>query len=424
MAAFRFNVNDFPRLVINSSDAANSYKSWLSEINLCVEVTTLQMGKAKGGQVNFSGPIKLLVLLSAIGKDGCEALQSVGFSLESHDSTYEQAMDHLNRIYGGRETIYVKVMKFVTCSQTCEENERDYMLRVEKLSRNLNFDIDDNGKDFALAIAVNELRESTIHRQLMQEKDFDRGRLWDILRARQLAHYSEAVLKDAKAKGHESVRHECRSRHRNSIRFSRYSSADKHNWHARSKSELSPKSNRCYNCGSRQHRLRSCPDAKCFACNGKGHTSIDCARNGSENSQEQDLNRYRYERSSSSESDRNTDRGSGRDRDYTRSRHLNRSVRFSSSSPKRLDDKITRTLKVNDIEVDFVLDTGAEASTVTEKAANRLGLKLKVPSTVLTAVDGSELKVVGRAEVQLKSRHTSMVTQVHVIKGLNKNFLA
>ncbi|XP_067939672.1 uncharacterized protein [Watersipora subatra] len=77
------------------------------------------MGKAEEGQVNFSGRIKLLALLSAIGKDGCEALQPVGFSLESHDSTYEQAMDHLNRIYGGKETVY-KIEELLAVVYGCE----------------------------------------------------------------------------------------------------------------------------------------------------------------------------------------------------------------------------------------------------------------------------------------------------------------
>ena len=74
--------------------------------------------------------------MSAIGKDGGEALQSVGFSLEFQDSIYEEAMDHLHIIYGRKKTIYVRVIKFVTYSQICDGNEKDYMLRFEKLSRN------------------------------------------------------------------------------------------------------------------------------------------------------------------------------------------------------------------------------------------------------------------------------------------------
>ena len=59
--------------------------------------------------------------------------------------------------------------------------------------------------------------------------------------------------------------------------------------------------------GSRQHLLCSCLAARCFTCNMKSHTGIDCARNGSEDLRRQDRNRYCFDRSNNSESDRNID---------------------------------------------------------------------------------------------------------------------
>ncbi|XP_067949965.1 uncharacterized protein [Watersipora subatra] len=79
-----------------------------------------------------------------------------------------------------------------------------------------------------------------------------------------------------------------RSRYRDSSRSSRDSSVDRYNrkWHVKSKDGQSPKSDdECYNCGSRDDRLRICSAAKCFVCNRKGHTSIDCKKNGTKNSQ-------------------------------------------------------------------------------------------------------------------------------------------
>ena len=175
------NFREFPRLVIDSKDAANSCMYWLSGFNLCVEFTTMQIDKAEGGQVNCSSRIKLLAQLSAIDKGGHEALQSVGFSLESHDSTYEQAIEHLNIIDAGEETVYFRSIKFVTCSKAYNENERDDVLRVDKLSRNLNLGGDVNRKDFAFAIDLNELRESMLRRQLVWERDLDWGWLSDTL---------------------------------------------------------------------------------------------------------------------------------------------------------------------------------------------------------------------------------------------------
>jgi hypothetical protein len=145
--------------------------------------------------------MKLLALLHAAGKDGRDALQSLGFDLDDATATYEQAMDHLRTVYGTEETIYVRTMKFVTVGQASGENENEYLLRVEKLSRNMNFggNNDDLRQQMALALAVNGLRDSAVRKQLMQQADLNWNGLVDALRARRLARESESILEGAKA---------------------------------------------------------------------------------------------------------------------------------------------------------------------------------------------------------------------------------
>jgi hypothetical protein len=110
-------------------------------------------------------------------------------------------MDHLRTVYGTEETVYVRTMKFVTVSQASGENENEYLLRVEKLSRNMQFGVDNNDlrQQMALALAVNGLRETSLRGQLMQQANLNWAGLVDTLRARHLARESESILEGAKA---------------------------------------------------------------------------------------------------------------------------------------------------------------------------------------------------------------------------------
>ena len=205
-AMSRVNLKDFPQLVIDSNDVFSSWRSWLTEFRLCIEMAEMNMGTERviidheEQVVNvFRGRRKLVALLSSIGKDGRQTLQSLGFDFEGEQATYERALDLLTGVYGVEETVYVKTMKFVTVSQAVGENETDYLLRVENLSRKLNFGDDARRQEFALAIAVNGLRESSLRTQLMQRHDLDWATLSTTLGARRLARQSEAVLEGARA---------------------------------------------------------------------------------------------------------------------------------------------------------------------------------------------------------------------------------
>ena len=74
--------------------------------------------------------------------------------------------------------------------------------------------------------------------------------------------------------------------------------------------------------------------------------------------------------------------------------------------------------------VDFVVDTGAEVTVITEVEANRLGLLLKKPETVLRGAGGNSLKVVGETRVILKTKGGKMTgAKVFVVEGATNNLL-
>ena len=69
-------------------------------------------------------------------------------------------------MYGIEETVYVKTMKFVAVYQASCENEIEYLLGVEKLSNDINFDATNDAlrQQIALALAINGLRESSLRK--------------------------------------------------------------------------------------------------------------------------------------------------------------------------------------------------------------------------------------------------------------------
>lgn len=506
-----FSFNEFPRLNLRSEDRSGSWKSWLSEFQLCVEIVTLRLGYETGTTNDkFAGRIKLLVLLKAIGKDGRDALTSVGFDMESQTSTYKQAMDQLKTIFDIEETVYVKTMKFVTASQTSGEKENEFLLRVEKLSRSMNFGVnEDFRKEFSLAIAVNGLRSASLRRQLMQQTDLTWNVLKDKISARKLARESEAIMAGSehseaslevavvRSKGTASndiasnskcnddltvnrvsskryrsnkndshseryYRHDSRkpsrcsynkpdyhSDHRRDFsKSSRDSSEDRHsNWRNRESyskcktRKLSPKRDSpCFGCGDNSHMIRECPLVKCYSCDRYGHTSVDCYARYSKNSRRGNYSDSSKESSSSSsDSDSSSDSRSYRNRRYhkeyydktkptcvrfsmSNSEQLDGKI-FSTSDSNRPDGKIVSTLKVNGMDVDFTLDTGADVSTVTVETSKTLGLDLANSDRHLSGADGSSLNVKGFSKVCLESTSKTVNAPIYVLRGSKRNLL-
>ena len=81
MAVARVDLSAFPRLRLNAGDVTGSFRSWMTQFEIAVEVTTINLGDDGDGNARFRGRTKLLALLSAIGSDGAETLQSLGFDV-------------------------------------------------------------------------------------------------------------------------------------------------------------------------------------------------------------------------------------------------------------------------------------------------------------------------------------------------------
>jgi len=198
----RVDLSSFPKLKLNAQDVTTSWKHWLSQFEIAVELTTLNLGTVDDGHGHpidvFRGRTKLLALLSSVGSEGMETLQSLGFDLQNNDiNAYTIALDLLKGHYEREESRYVKTIKYVTVAQAIGEEERDYLLRVEKLSRTMEFGHANEQirERFNVALAVNGLSDRHMRRMLLQENELTWANLTTKLRAKSLARESE-VLED------------------------------------------------------------------------------------------------------------------------------------------------------------------------------------------------------------------------------------
>ena len=407
--ATQFIFDVLPVLKLDSQNKTGSWKAWLRKFKLSIELISQRLGKENVNGQNldvFRGRLKVLALLNSIGEDGLDALDSVGCDTMDDNLSYDDVMTHLRNIFGTEETVYVKTHRFVTASQTAGETETDFLLRVEKLSRCLDFGKSDNVRQqFACVIAVNGLRESFLRTQLMEINGLTWKTLSDALRIRKHACESETVISGVKvnaksfSKEKRKVEYGIHSISLNrSSKRDRSPGSDKDNWRKKDiKTKSSFKSHKkegCYKCGSISHHIRYCRHAECFNCNSIGHTAMDCTAIKSKR-------KVRFQSSSKA----NTG-----------------NVMFVGGQSK-VAGKLTKTLDVNNCDVQFVCDTGADVSILTEATSDMLSLELRKPDCQLTSADGSDLNVVGVCNVRISKRSHFINADVYVLRGLKNNLL-
>ncbi|KAF6036280.1 hypothetical protein EB796_005412 [Bugula neritina] len=133
---------------------------------------------------------------------------------------------------------------------------------------------------------------------------------------------------------------------------------------------------------------------------------------------------YKSQRSSSSDREWSVDSKDSSSWRSPRTRAVRSSqVRFIDSEPYDRAETWKQNLRVNDRNIEFVLDTGADVSTITEDTSKTLALKLHKSDRVLKSADNSQLSVLGKAGVVLGSKFKKTVTNLYVIKGSKSNIL-
>lgn len=191
---------EFPSLEIRPDDVATSWKEFYDGFRLAAELAVVEMGKVGNtDQDRFSPRLKLVTLLHQIRTTGRNTLEAEGLTLDTEGLTYERAIEVLRKHYEKTDSLYVKTQKFVMVRQYAGEDYGSYLLRVEKLSRELNYfkhsnqvtreALQEARQNLALVLAVNGIRDAMLCRELMA-RDLNWDTLGTILRARDTAEVS------------------------------------------------------------------------------------------------------------------------------------------------------------------------------------------------------------------------------------------
>ena len=122
---------------------------------------------------------KSVALLRAVGQQGLDFLQSVGFNIIH--CIYEEALDFINDNYGEKENTFCKYTKNVFLCQNIDEDEQDYLVKVKRLA---------GDSDLSTTEQVNNLRNVNLQRESMAKR-LDQTNFARILKPRTVA--SQAV---------------------------------------------------------------------------------------------------------------------------------------------------------------------------------------------------------------------------------------
>lgn len=166
----------------------------------------------------------------------------------------------------------------------------------------------------------------------------------------------------------------------------------------------------CTRCGKGPHPLLDCPakDVVCRKCRRRGHYAAFC------------FSRTKVDVIDANDSEKNTTPGKPEEDDGG-----------SDSSGYILDavgeDTNRRCWKaqiyVNQEQVTFKLDTGAEVSAISDKVCRKMRQVLKPPEKILYGPGRTPLKVLGQFKAELACGDKSTIQRVFVIDGLRNNLL-
>lgn len=108
---------------------------------------------------------------------------------------FEDAFILLRDHYEPEENIFVRTQKFLSLIQAVEKDDRDYLLRVEQLSRDFGFGHNNQVKTRStLVLVINGLRYSLMKKELMCKGNSDWETQKKILQSRSVAKGAAEVL--------------------------------------------------------------------------------------------------------------------------------------------------------------------------------------------------------------------------------------
>jgi len=181
-----------PKFIPDASNVALSFNYWLGQFKVELALIAARAGKTPGEDPVdiYNDHLRLLSLFSAIGPTGVSALEATGYDTNDPLNTYNDALTRLKVIYDRKKTIFVSIQRFLLAKQKVGEDGLNYLLRVEKCTREAGYnsptDVDINAE---IPEASGPIKDKV--RQLMVRlREADRSRMATVVAVNGLCNQS------------------------------------------------------------------------------------------------------------------------------------------------------------------------------------------------------------------------------------------
>ena len=282
LGQFEASFANFPILKVDPKDVFGSWKSFLNKFSLALKYqviaagkTTTTNGSTSNTTNNFTEDMKVLSLLNSIGEEGLRVLESQGMDFDQPGLTYNEVLTALKKHYGREDSLNIRVHKFVHAYQVSGEDTRDYLRRVEHLSRSIavfkcgdhvDLGITDPGQITAanklgdrvreiltLTAVVNGIRDTKLRKELMAKENLKWNALCKIIATRGTADDSSAKLDKPPTQRESLISPE---NIKQEVSYSRFRSNSRSRFRSNSRSRFRSNSRSRYH-GDSQARFRS-----------------------------------------------------------------------------------------------------------------------------------------------------------------------
>jgi hypothetical protein len=352
-----------PKPFVIEGDLKSKWKQWKQRFQLYMTATESD---------KKSDEIKKALLLHCVG----EEILGIFNTLNKDDANYEDSLKALEDYFMPKSNVTVERHNFYMRTQSESEDFNSFYNDIKKLVVNCDFA---NMKDDMIRDRiVCGIKEPQVKQRLLREEALTLDKAVSICRAAETAQQQLKVIASAEV---------------NQVRQANKGGARKPSGHQENNSEKRPENKnaktefKCKRCG-RSHERNKCPafNEKCNKCKKKGHFAKFCLTKSK-----------KVQVVSESNENKKLTIGS-----------------ISRSESKNIN--WIQKVQIENIELNFKLDSGAEVNVLPVQDFNKINKKTSVKmlksKTQLQTYDGTSIKVLGKCNLKLKVPSSKQVHNV------------
>ena len=334
-------------------------------------------------------------LLYAMGEDAEDTLLSTNPSEEERGS-YEQVIAKFDAFFQVRRNLIFERARFNKRHQTEGESVEQFITGLYSLAEQCDFgDLKEMMIRNRIVIGI---RDKALSERLQLDTELTLDKAKCLVRQREAVQEHQGML-DVDTKKPESMVDSVKQQQKAWSHRS-YSNPGRRDTQSRGKKQ-SGGTEKCTRCGRTQHSRRDCPtkEAVCHACKKRGHFQSQC-----------------FSRSSGSKNKSVAEVTVDSDDDTAFLGTITEGSELNCWKSKII---------IEEREIPFKLDTGAEVTVVSQEVLELLGAsdKLRKTSKRLCGPDQKQLHVIGDMQLTLEYKDRTTSQTVYVVQQLWQNLL-